>query len=106
MLGRCQHCNEKIPLISGEQLSGEQLESHNNCPGSGLTPLTAFQCCAGCLNVLELSIEIAGCIVYCENCEVPHYEPCETCRKIMCKGDCCMCEFCVERRAGRLEIDK
>lgn len=42
--------------------------------------------------------EFVGCVV-CDDCEFPA-EPCETCGKEDCDGECCGCVYCVARRAS------
>jgi len=58
--------------------------------------------CATCGKSIEVAgslvEEFDGCLV-CDDCGLttdPH--PCETCGKDECNGECCTCEYCVERR--------
>lgn len=56
--------------------------------------------CEACKKPMLLHEEIAGCIVYCDDCPFPP-EDCESCGlKDPPQGhDCCQCEYCIERRA-------
>jgi hypothetical protein len=57
--------------------------------------------CCKCGSDIETSSlleeELEGCDFYCDSCW-PDPEPCETCGKIECNGECCDCEYCVKRR--------
>jgi hypothetical protein len=44
--------------------------------------------------------EFVGCVV-CDDCPFPK-EPCETCGKLECDGECCDCAYCVQRRSGTM----
>lgn len=69
-------------------------DHHPDCPRKVIATN-----CAGCGKIMHLCKEIAECIVYCDDCPFPN-DPCETCGKPECDGECCNCEYCVRRRAG------
>jgi hypothetical protein len=72
-------------------------KSHCSCEGD-LVEIP----CAGCQKpqlVGKILAEEFSDTLYCGKCfDNRANEPCETCGKSDCDGECCDCQFCIERR--------
>lgn len=65
------------------------------------TKLTYKTKCRVCQKDMLVSCEeFVDCVV-CDDCPFPR-DPCETCNKPDCDGECCNCEYCIKRRSDEL----
>jgi len=60
--------------------------------------------CTVCKRTMQVNGFFEGFKFYCGDCSYPP-EPCETCEKITCGGECCNCEYCKQRRNEPVKLE-